>query len=66
VLDDAPERPTYAELGAELSIPVTDVTNHLSFARREFRRLVLERLRELTATEEEFKSEARAVLGVDA
>lgn len=65
VLDDAPERPTYAELAAELSIPVTDVTNHLSFTRREFRRLVLARLRELTATEEEFKSEARAVLGVD-
>lgn len=62
---DRAERPSYAELAAELSIPVTDVTNHLAFARREFRRLVLARLRELTGSEEEFKSEARAVLGVD-
>ena len=65
LLEEGQERPSYAELGAELSISVSDVTNHLSFTRREFRRLVLLRLRELTATEEEFKSEARAVLGVD-
>lgn len=62
---DAPERPTYAELAAEHGLPVTQVTNHLAAMRRELRRLVLERLRELTATEEEFRSEARLLLGID-
>jgi hypothetical protein len=46
-------------------VPVTTVTNHLFWARREFRRLVLERLREITGSEREFREEARAVLGVD-
>jgi RNA polymerase sigma factor (sigma-70 family) len=62
---DAPERPSYAELAAEHGLPVTQVTNHLAAARRELRRLVLERLRELTATEDEFRVEARLILGVD-
>lgn len=61
--DLAPERPTYAALAAELGIPVTDVTNHLFRVRRELRRVVLEVLRELTAGEEEFRAEARALLG---
>jgi RNA polymerase sigma factor (sigma-70 family) len=62
---DAPERPSYAELAAEHGLPVTQVTNHLAAVRRELRRLVLERLRELTATDEEFRAEARLILGVD-
>jgi RNA polymerase sigma-70 factor (ECF subfamily) len=61
--DLAPERPTYAALAAQLGIPVTDVTNHLFRVRRELRRVVLEVLRELTAGEEEFRAEARALLG---
>jgi RNA polymerase sigma factor (sigma-70 family) len=63
--DEANGRPTYAQLGAELGIPVTQVTNYLAFARRELRRLVLERLRALCATDEEFRLEARELLGVD-
>jgi RNA polymerase sigma factor (sigma-70 family) len=62
---DAPERPSYAELATEHGLPVTQVTNHLAAVRRELRRLVLERLRELTATDEEFRAEARLILGVD-
>jgi DNA-directed RNA polymerase specialized sigma24 family protein len=62
---DSPERPSYGELAAEHGIPVTQVTNFLAATRRELRRLVLERLRELTASEEEFRSEARLVLGID-
>jgi RNA polymerase sigma factor (sigma-70 family) len=66
VLDaDGADRPTYAEIAAELGVSATDVTNWLFAARRDFRRLVLDKLRELTASEEEFRSEARAVLGVD-
>jgi DNA-directed RNA polymerase specialized sigma24 family protein len=64
VLDDGPaERPSYAELATELGIKVTDVTNYLAFARREFRRLLLEQLREITGSEEEFEAESRALLG---
>ena len=65
-LDDNPDaRPTYAQLASELAIPVTQVTNYLAFARRELRRLVLERLRSLCATDEEFRLEARELLGTD-
>ena len=65
-LDDNPSgRPTYAQLGAELGLPVTQVTNYLAFARRELRRLLLERLRALSATDEEFRLEARELLGID-
>jgi RNA polymerase sigma factor (sigma-70 family) len=64
--DDIGPRPTYAQLGAELGIPVTQVTNYLAFARRELRRLVLERLRALCASDDEFRLEARELLDVDA
>ena len=60
-----PERPSYAQLAAETGLPVTQVTNHLHWARREFRAAVLENLREITASEAEFRAEARALLGVD-
>jgi len=63
-LDDAePGRPTYADLAREHGISVTDVTNYLAAARREFRRISLELLRETTASEEEFRREARSLLG---
>jgi RNA polymerase sigma factor (sigma-70 family) len=59
----SPERPTYAEIAAALDLPVTQVTNHLHAMRRLFRETVLTILREETASEEEFREEARAVLG---
>ena len=65
-LDDDLNRPTYAQLATELGIPATQVTNYLAFARRELRRLILERLRALCATDDEFRLEARELLGVDA
>jgi RNA polymerase sigma factor (sigma-70 family) len=58
------ERPTYEALGRELGLPVTQVTNHLSAMRRELRREVLDALRALTASDEEFRAEARDLLGV--
>jgi RNA polymerase sigma factor (sigma-70 family) len=58
-------RPSYDELAREHQLPVTQVTNHLAWARREFRRIVLDKLRELTASEEEFRAEAREILGAD-
>jgi|SRR5262245_7085773 len=62
---DAPERPRYADLARERGIPETQVTNELAWARREFRRLVLEALEEATGSEEEFRAEARQLLGLD-
>ncbi|NUM74573.1 sigma-70 family RNA polymerase sigma factor [candidate division KSB1 bacterium] len=56
---------TYDELATRFHLPVTQVTNHLSYIRREFRRILLEKLRELTGSEEEFAREARTVFGVD-
>jgi RNA polymerase sigma factor (sigma-70 family) len=56
---------SYEKLATEYAISVTDVTNALSWARREFRRIALERLRELCGSEDEFHREARAVFGSD-
>lgn len=56
---------SYQELAARYSLPVTQVTNYLAWARREFRRIVLEKLRELTASEREYRAEARRLLGID-
>lgn len=55
---------SYADLAARFGLTETAVTNHLASVRREFRRIVLETLREATASEAEFRSEARALLGV--
>jgi len=65
-LEDADsERPSYAELAAQFKIALTDVTNYLAFSRREFRRIALEKLREMTTSEDEYRREARALLGVE-
>jgi len=62
-LSDPAERPTYEDLARDLDIPVTTVTNHLAYARRELRRLVLEKLSEITASDDELRSESRLVFG---
>ena len=58
----ADREPTYAELAASFDVQVTDVTNYLAAARRTFRRLLLDRLREICADSREFESEARVLL----
>ena len=63
--DDSAEVLTYASLSEEFGLDAKTVTNYLAAARRDFRRIVIEKLREITATEEEFRNEARALLGVD-
>lgn len=54
---------SYRALASRFGLPETQVTNYLAATRRRFRAIVLDALRELTATEEEFRSEARALLG---
>lgn len=56
---------SYRELAQTFEMPETSVTNYLASTRRRFRELVLETLREATASEQEFRAEARALLGVD-
>ena len=58
------DRPTYQTVAVELRQPVSQITNLLAYARREFRTIVLEMLRELTASEDEFQAEASALLGL--
>jgi DNA-directed RNA polymerase specialized sigma24 family protein len=62
--EDSEPKISYASLAAEFGLTTSDVTNYLAAARREFRKIVLAKLRELTATEAEFHNEARALLGV--
>lgn len=61
---DPDEKITYDKLAEQFHIPTTQVTNFLAFARREFRRIVLEKLREITASDREFREEAKGLLGV--
>ena len=61
--DDGEARPTYTEIARTLNVTAATVTNHLAAMRREFRKIVLERLRELTSTEEEWEAEAARLLG---
>lgn len=56
-------QPTYGELAAALGITVAMVTNHLAAMRRALRARVLERLREVTASDDEFAAEAKRLLG---
>ena len=57
------ERPSYREVADELGIPVTQVTNHLAWARRELRRLVLERLAVVAGSDAEVREEAEILFG---
>jgi len=56
---------SYASLAQEFKLDLATVNNYLAAARRDFRRIVLEKLREITATDDEFRTEARSLLGVD-
>src|SRR5882762_12015383 len=54
---------SYQQMSKEYGLSIAEVTNALAWARREFRRIALERLRELSSSEEEFQREARAAFG---
>jgi RNA polymerase sigma factor (sigma-70 family) len=59
----AQEGLTYAQLGEEFCLSASQVTNYLAFARNQFRRLILQRLRDATGSDEEFQEEARSLFG---
>ena len=54
---------SYSQLAEARGISVSDVTNQLAWARREFRRFAQDRLRSVCSTEEEFSREAKALFG---
>jgi DNA-directed RNA polymerase specialized sigma24 family protein len=56
---------SYASLARELGLTVAQVTNHLHTARRRFRELALANLRAISATDEEYRREARELFGLD-
>jgi DNA-directed RNA polymerase specialized sigma24 family protein len=65
-LDERPgEAPSYAAVAAELGLRVSDVTNYLAAARKVLRAVVLETLRELTASDDEYRLEARGLFGLE-
>jgi RNA polymerase sigma factor (sigma-70 family) len=60
---DDNRRPTYAALAHEWNVPTTQVTNYLSWARKRFRQHVLDTVRSLTTSDEEYRAEIRTLLG---
>ncbi len=62
-LNESEKHPTYGELAEQFEVSVVSVTNSLAAMRREFRKAVLDRLRELTVSEREFQSEVRKIFG---
>ncbi len=64
-LAESTPRPNYEQLGAEFEIPATQVTNYLSWARREFRRHLLSKLRDVTGSDAEFRDDARTLFGAE-
>lgn len=54
--------PSYEQLGREFGISSATVTNYLAAARRDLRKLVLDRVRSVTTDDREFRREARVVL----
>jgi RNA polymerase sigma factor (sigma-70 family) len=60
---DLAESPaSYEELAQEFGVSTTAVTNYLASARRDLRKLVLERVRSVTSGDREYRREARAIL----
>lgn len=57
------EKITYDDLAREFGLTVATVNNHLHVMRTKVRLALLDRLRTITATEEEFLEESKALLG---
>ncbi|MCB1058860.1 MAG: sigma-70 family RNA polymerase sigma factor [Calditrichaeota bacterium] len=57
------EKLTYEDLAAEFGVTIATVTNHLHAMRTKVRLALLDRLRQVTATEREFLEESQALLG---
>jgi len=56
---------SYREIGQQLGMSEVTVTNRLAAMRRRFREIVLDVLRDATASDGEYRREVRALLGVE-
>lgn len=63
-LNASEERITYDQLARQFGVTPAAVTNYLAAMRRDLRRILLEKLREITPGEREFRDEARTLLGI--
>src|SRR5688572_2603881 len=63
LVDDGDTRPTYTAIAAALNLTSATVTNHLAAMRKQFRKIVLDRLRDLTSSEDEWEAEAARLFG---
>lgn len=62
-LDPDGREPSYRDVAAELGLTATEVTNHLAWARREFRRRIQAVAREHSCCEAEYRDNLRTLLG---
>jgi RNA polymerase sigma factor (sigma-70 family) len=63
--DEPNDQLSYSSLAERFNLDTVTVNNYLASTRRDFRKIVLELLRAITATEEEFRNESRALLGIE-
>lgn len=63
---DESSNASYRDTGQRFGVSETNVTNALAAMRRRFRAIVLDVLRQATASEAEYRAEVRSLLGVDA
>lgn len=62
---DESSRASYRQTGERFGVSESMVTNWLAATRRRFRGVVLDVLREATASDAEYRAEVRSLLGVD-
>jgi hypothetical protein len=58
------DRITYDQLARQFGVTAATITNYLAAMRRDLRRILLEKLREITSGESEFRNETRVLLGL--
>lgn len=56
---------SYEELACRFNLSKSDVTNRLAGVRRDFRRALLSHLKEVSVSEDEYRRDARKLLGIE-
>ena len=55
---------SYAILAKEFGLSTTEITNRLASVRREFRKILLDCLKETSTSQNEYRRDARKLLGI--
>lgn len=64
-LEESTEQVSYATLASEFGLTTTTVNNQLAAARRDFRKILLDKLRQTSASDAEFENQARELFGLE-